>query len=155
MRKSIGIKPWPEGRKTGMFSTMNRKLLAIAALVVLGAGAGFFALRHRTTEAAPPPQSWGANGAPPPASLAALPPAAPEEFRPYVALKPLPPAPAHVTHAGKNLTLVERNHHTYLADHRGRYYDCGRDRRGRVIPVYHHSSRTYPLLYDDQRDRYF
>src|ERR1051325_7409910 len=122
---------------------MKRALMVGAGLIAVTGGVAYFATRNRNVEAAPT------------AGVAAQSPNIPQDFRPYVALKSLPPPPAQHTEYGKRLTLCKCSEGYCLQDSRHRMYPAGRDRSGHIIPVYRHAGRTIPLRYDTLRDRYY
>jgi hypothetical protein len=71
---------------------------------------------------------------------------------------PIPQETAVRKHHGhRYLHIVIRDHHCYLADNYGDYYNTGRDNNGDVYPVYQDpgTGADYPLYYDNNRDSYY
>ena len=119
---------------------MHRGKHAFPALLLLLAGCG-----HKVTAPAPTPPPVAA---PAPSASA---------FQPYALISQPPPTPKVVTHRFRVLHLARRNGAVFAADGLGHFYHVGRDRRGRIFPVYRDPATraVYPLYYDSARDRLY
>src|SRR5262245_50142560 len=119
---------------------LHWRLLALLAAALLIAGCA-----HREAEVARPAAPTPAPL--PPAQVANDPGSS---FQPYVVVNELPPKPKVVTHRHARLHLTRRDDEYYLADDEDRYYRAGRDREGRLCPIYAdpETGARYPLYYD-------
>lgn len=132
-----------------MTRTLTRVALPGLCLIFCLLGAG---CRHNNTTSAAAPLSATpvADAVPPPG-------VSPAGFQPYTLIPQPPPKPAVVAHRNRVLHLMRRSGRVYLADHDGRYYEAGRDRQGHIYPIYRDrvTQTTYPLYYDNDRDRLY
>lgn len=85
-----------------------------------------------------------------------VPASAPAEVEPYTLADQLPPKPAVVTPAHRDLELEQRADGYYLRSRDGRCYPAGRGANGELFPVYRDAAhRSHRLYYDADRDRYY